>query len=83
LAASLTGFTWQWASFTDPLEQITINDPSRYTLTFDEAVGGTGQAAINADCNNVAATYKVDGSRIDIVAGPSTLAACPEDSLDQ
>ena len=41
------------------------------------------QAAIKADCNDVAATYTVDGSSIDIVAEPSTLAACPEDSLDQ
>ena len=83
LSAALTGVTWQWISFTDPLEQITIDDPSRYTVTFDEAVGGTGQAAIKADCNDVAATYTVDGSSIDIIAGPSTLAACPEDSLDQ
>jgi heat shock protein HslJ len=83
LSASLTGVTWQWISFTDPLEQITIDDPSRYTVTLDEAVGGTGQAAIKADCNDVAATYTVDGNSINIVAGPSTLAACPEDSLDQ
>lgn len=82
-SASLTGVTWQWVSFTDPLGQITIEDPSRYTVTFDEALGGTGQAAIKADCNDVAATYTVDGSSISIVAGPSTLAACPEDSLDQ
>jgi heat shock protein HslJ len=83
LSASLTGVAWQWVSFTDPLEQITIEDPSRYTIAFDEAEGGTGQAAIKADCNDVAATYTVDGSSISIVAGPSTLAACPEDSLDQ
>jgi len=83
LSDSLVGFTWQWVSFTDPLEQITIEDPARYTITFDEAVGGTGQAAIKADCNEVAATYTVDESSIDIVAGPSTLVACPEDSLDQ
>ncbi|MGB3716673.1 MAG: META domain-containing protein [Candidatus Promineifilaceae bacterium] len=83
LSASLTGVTWQWESFVDPLEQITIEDPSRYTVTFDEAVDGTGQAAIKADCNDVAATYTVDGSNISIVAGPSTLVACPEDSLDQ
>jgi len=82
-STSLTGVTWQWVSFTDPLEQITIDDPSRYTLTFDEAEGGTGQAAIKADCNDVAATYTVDGSSINIEMGPSTLAACPEDSLDQ
>ena len=60
-----------------------IEDPARYTITFDEAMEGTGQAAIKADCNDVAATYTVDGSSISILAGPSTLAACPEDSLDQ
>jgi len=83
LSASLTGVTWQWVSFTDPLEQITVEDPSRYTVAFDEAVDGAGQLAIKADCNDVAGTYTVDGSNIGIVTGPSTLAACPEDSLDQ
>lgn len=83
LSASLVGVTWLWVSFTDPLEQTTIDDPSRYTVTFDEADEGSGQAAIKADCNDVAASYMVDGSSISIEAGPSTLAACPEDSLDQ
>jgi heat shock protein HslJ len=83
LPAPLTGVTWQWVAFTDPLGQITIEEPARYTVTFDEAVDGTGQAAIKADCNDVAATYTVDGSSINILAGPSTLVACPEDSLDQ
>jgi heat shock protein HslJ len=83
LSASLTGVIWQWVSFTDPLQQITIEDPSRYTVAFEEAVGGSGQAVIKADCNDVGATYTVDGSSISIVTGPSTLAACPEDSLDQ
>ena len=83
LSASLTGVTWQWVSFTDPLEQVTIEEPSRYTVAFDEAVDGAGQVAIKADCNDVAGTYTVDGSNIGIVTGPSTLAACPEDRLDQ
>ena len=83
LPNSLTGITWQWLSFTDPISQTIVEDPSRYTVTFNEAVDGTGQAAIKADCNDVIATYTVDGSSISIVAGPSTLAACPEDSLDQ
>jgi heat shock protein HslJ len=83
LPSSLTDVTWQWVSFADPSGEITIADPSRYTITFGEAVDVMGPAAINADCNNVSATYTVDGSSIRIVAGPSTMAACPEDSLDQ
>jgi heat shock protein HslJ len=52
-------------------------DQSRYTITFNE----DGTAAIKADCNNVLATYTTEETNISIVPGPSTLVACPDDSL--
>jgi heat shock protein HslJ len=76
---SLTGVTWQWRSLTTPVETISVNDPTRYTILFNV----DGSAAIQADCNNVGASYTADGSSISITLGPSTRAACPEDSLDQ
>ena len=36
------------------------------------------RAAIQADCNNVGATYTTEGNNISIVPGPSTMAACPD-----
>jgi len=77
---SLTGVNWQWISLTDPAAgTTTINDPTRYTILFN----ADGSASIKADCNQVAATYTSDGSSISITLGPSTLAACAEDSRDQ
>ena len=79
----LVGNTWQWLVTVTPVEEITVNDPSRYTVVFSAAVDGQGTADIRADCNNVGATYTVDDNKINISLGPSTLAACPSDSLDQ
>ena len=76
---ALTGTTWGWVSTTDPQGETAVTDPSRYTILFNE----DGSANIKADCNNVGASYTVDGGSISIVLGPSTLAACPPDSLDQ
>ena len=76
---SLTGVTWQWVSLTTPAEKVTVNDPTRYTILFNS----DGSAAVKADCNNVIASYTTGDSSMTITPGPSTLAACPEDSLDQ
>ena len=79
----LEGITWQWLSTVTPEEEITVNDPTRYTVVFNATTDGEGSAQIKADCNNVGATYTVDESAISITLGPSTRVACPEDSLDQ
>jgi heat shock protein HslJ len=81
--SGLVGTTWQWLSTVTPAEEITVNDPTRYTIIFNTATDGEGSAEITADCNNVGATYSVDESNISITLGPSTRVACPEDSLDQ
>lgn len=78
MAQSLVGPIWQWMGTTTPVEQITVADPSRYTITFFS----DGTAGIKADCNSVTATYTVDGSSIAITPGASTLMACPEDTQD-
>ncbi len=78
-SAELIGKTWQWLGTTTPVEQIDVVDPTRYTITFND----DSTAFIKADCNNVIAEYTFDGSALTIMPGPSTLAACPEDSQDQ
>ncbi|HIP71328.1 MAG TPA: META domain-containing protein [Anaerolineae bacterium] len=75
---AITGITWQWVNFTDPVNgSQDIVQPERYQMTLNE----DGTINIKADCNTVSGTYTLDGSNIEIILGPTTLAACPEDSL--
>jgi heat shock protein HslJ len=73
---------WQWEAFQDSadMNNITVSDPENYTLTLNQ----DGTANIQADCNQVTWTYELDGSQLSFdTTGPSTLAMCAEDSLDQ
>ena len=78
---SIVGTTWKWQAFQDSADvnNITVSDPENYTLTLNE----DGTASIKADCNQVSWTYELDGSSLTFnTLGPSTLAMCPEGSLD-
>jgi pimeloyl-ACP methyl ester carboxylesterase/heat shock protein HslJ len=70
---------WQWASFTNPVEQYAIDNPQNYVLTFNE----DGSVNIIADCNNAAGSYTTDGQSITIQVGPMTMAACPPESRSE
>jgi heat shock protein HslJ len=78
--SGLTGKTWQWTGSTTsvPASQSVVPDPENYTITFN--TDGTFSAKV--DCNQVAGDYTTSGSDLTITPGPSTLAACPEGSLD-
>ena len=77
-APSLTGTVWQ-------LEQIRYNSdtrietasPSDYTIEFME----DGQLSIRADCNQALGSFTEDGSSLSIDLEPTTLAACPPESV--
>jgi heat shock protein HslJ len=78
----IVGTTWQWEAFQDnaDINSITVSDPENYTLTFNK----DGTASIKADCNLVTWSYELDSSQLSFdTTGPSTLAMCAEDSLDQ
>jgi heat shock protein HslJ len=78
---SIVGSTWQWQAFEDMADEnnITVSDPENYTLTLNE----DGNASIKADCNQVSWKYELDGSSLTFdTLGPSTLAMCPDGSLD-
>ena len=80
-APSIVGATWQWQSFEDTagVNDITVSNPASYTLTLND----DGTASIQADCNQVSWPYELNGSGLTFDSlGPSTLAACGEDSLD-
>jgi para-nitrobenzyl esterase len=77
-ANPLADVTWQWQEFLGGDDTVlTPDDPSRYTLTFND----DGTASIQADCNQVVASYSIDATQLTIEPGPSTMAACPEGSL--
>jgi heat shock protein HslJ len=80
-SAGITGIVWEWTSMEEkvPASQSVVPDPKNYTIIF----AADGTVNIKADCNNVSGTYKIDGSNLNIVLGPSTLAACSPTSLDQ
>jgi heat shock protein HslJ len=80
--SEIVGMTWQWEAFQDTagINDITVPDPENYTLTLNK----DGTANIQADCNQVTWTYEFDDSQLSFdTTGPSTLAMCAEDSLDQ
>ena len=81
--SALTGKNWQLTSITDkaPAFQgiVPPEDQERYQITFntDGTFNGT------ADCNQFAGTYTTRGSdRLEITPGISTMAMCPDGSLD-
>jgi len=78
---SILDISWQWVDLveTEPANQSVVPDPENYTLAFH----ADGTLDIQADCNQVKAAYSQQGSALIIELGPSTMAACGEDSLDQ
>ena len=76
------GPTWQWEEYQDMADEnnIDVSDPENYTLTLNK----DGTASIQADCNMVTWKYEINDSQLTFdTTGPSTLAMCAEDSLDQ
>lgn len=73
---SLTGVVWEWLGTSSGGTFTSAAVPEQYQLEFL----ADGSAAIKADCNNVLATYTVEGDNLTITLGPSTLVACPEGS---
>jgi heat shock protein HslJ len=68
LPSSMLDPTWQWVSFTSPVEQFTVAAPERYTIRF----GRDGRIAVRADCNRGSVTYSASADRR-IMLGPILL----------
>ncbi len=86
---AVTDIVWEWESLKvmtgavddngRPVrETTTIPNPEKYTLILreDSTFSGT------ADCNQISGTYTSEGG-YSFTLGPSTMAACAPDSLDQ
>jgi len=79
VAADLQGVEWRWQGslYNDDTEAVPPA-PDHYTLGLGE--GGVFQ--VRADCNRASGGYVVDGKRLALTLGPTTLATCPAGSLD-
>jgi heat shock protein HslJ len=74
----LMGTAWKWTgTLMNDGSRTVVQDPNRYLVTFLDGE----RLAIRADCNRVLGTYTTKGNQLTITPGPSTLAACPPDSL--
>lgn len=78
LPSDVLDATWEWVSFTTPVEQIDVDKPERYTIRFERG----GRAALKADCNRGTASYSTGKDRR-IAFRPIALtrAMCPPGSL--
>ncbi len=78
-SGGLTGKAWQWSASTTtaPASQSVVPDPENYTIEFKS----DGTFSAKSDCNQVSGNYTTSGSSLTITPGPSTLVACPDDSL--
>jgi heat shock protein HslJ len=79
--ASITNKTWQWVSLVEtlPASQSVVPNPENYTLILMP----DSSLSIKADCNMAGGTYTLKGDSLELVLGPSTMAYCGEQSLDQ
>jgi heat shock protein HslJ len=73
----LTGTTWTWIGFTSPSEQVAVDSPASYAVTFQQ----DGTVNITADCNQGQGSYQVNGQSLQIQVGSITKAACPPGSF--
>ena len=77
--SDIIGITWQWERYEDnaDLNNITVEEPGLYTLTLNP----DGTYHLKADCNLANGGYTLDGSQLQLLPGPTTLAECGPDSL--
>ena len=76
----ITEGTWHLTSITSIQRQeiVPAEAVATYTITFNDDGTWDGQA----DCNQISGTYTIEAEAIlTITLGPSTMAACGEDSL--
>ena len=77
--SSLAGTGWAWVSTKGGSgTAFTVDDPSRYTVLFQQA----GDLAVQADCNRVLGSYKGTGDALSLTLTASTKALCPEGSQE-
>ena len=79
MVAGIKAYPWKWTSYSSTSEEVTVETPASYMVTFNE----DGTLDIKADCNDASGTYTLDGANVTIEVGAATLAACPGDSRSE
>jgi para-nitrobenzyl esterase len=80
LPAEIVGVTWEWVSFTTPVEQIQVDSPASYTIRLDP----DGKLAMKADCNRGMSSWTAGPDRrIQIAPIALTRMLCPPGSLGE
>ena len=80
LPASILDHTWEWLGMQTPKDEITVTDPTSYSVTF----AADGAVALQVDCNRGVTSYVLgEDNRISFEAIATTMMMCPEGSLDQ
>jgi heat shock protein HslJ len=75
----LVGPRWQWLRTLYGDDSLAApENPEKYAVTFDL----NGIVSVRADCNQKGGSYKVEGQSLAIELNRSTMAMCPEDSLE-
>jgi heat shock protein HslJ len=77
--ADIIDITWQWTELieAEPASQSLVPDPENYTLV----LRSDGTYQVQADCNLSSGSYTLEGNRLTLLPGPTTLAECEPDSL--
>ncbi len=71
------GPTWALTEMIYADYTIRLTQPGQYTLSFDLE----GGVAVKADCNQSTGSYTQEEDELSIQLGPTTLVACPSNSL--
>jgi heat shock protein HslJ len=73
----LIGRIWYWTEASGPDGQISVDDPSRYSMEFTS----DGTVHIQADCNQASSTYTASEGKLSIGLMAMTMAMCEPGSL--
>lgn len=74
--SDIMGVVWAWQELTTPVEQLTIDNPEKYTIEFLP----DGLVNVLADCNSGTGTYDMTGDQLSIDITSTTLALCASES---
>lgn len=79
-SSDITGIVWKWQTLEDVTTDSStrVDDPNKYTITFNTDGTTTGRA----DCNTFSGTYSQAGG-FTISVTPDVMAACDQGSMDQ
>ncbi|OSQ42084.1 S41 family peptidase [Marivita geojedonensis] len=73
----LTATPWVWTlAATVDLEEVEIDAPEKYEVTFSD----DGTYTLQADCNRVTGNWTLEDAMLTMTPGQATLALCPEPS---